>query len=310
MKKLVFILGLGVLPFVGAQAQSYGGYSNVNSYDVNYSYYNDDFYNYATQNFPDDYFYNYPVDYYSNDYYESMYNDYRSSINTINWNALFRDYNLNRNQINLIISLNNRFSNFNAWFSYYGMNPSRWYYDRFYWLQNILGPKVFVVIQNNYYNGYNPVVYYQNYWKTYYRPRIVIMPKYKNINVRNYRVERNQFFQNTPQYASGNTNTSGFRGNYSSNHSGFSVANNQHADNSGRRIANTTSTPIRSATTLRNDTHNTTRETNTGSRNISVRDHNTRQENSRSFGTTASSSRGLNQNSATRNSNNSRFGGR
>ncbi|WP_435522478.1 hypothetical protein [Chryseobacterium indoltheticum] len=100
-----------------------------------------------------DYYYNYPQDYYPADYYQSYYNDYRQSIININWNGFFVQHRLNRWQIDQILYLNNLYSSFAAWNNFYRYNPDRWYYDRFYAMERILGPRVFVIFQNNYYHG-------------------------------------------------------------------------------------------------------------------------------------------------------------
>lgn len=162
-------------------------YPNYNSgYDGYYNnqndYYNDDTY------FPDDYYYQYPQDYYTPALYQDYYNDYRQSISMINWNKFFRKYRLSPWQINQIIYLNQMYSSYAAWDAYYRYNPDRWYYDRFFALQNILGPQVFVVFQNVYYNGYNPVSYYRDYRMKYYAPAVFVRPVYRNVNINIYRM--------------------------------------------------------------------------------------------------------------------------
>lgn len=161
-------------------------YGNSNDSYNNY-YYGDDY------DYPDDYYYDYPTDYYPQSYYESYYNDYRNSIVSINWSQFFRKYRLSRYQIEQIIYLNQLYPTFSAWDSYYGSNPDRWYYERFYALQNILGPRIFVVFQNNYYRGYNPVVYFQNYRRIYYVPRFHVQRQYRNVNIIKYRVDRDTY---------------------------------------------------------------------------------------------------------------------
>ncbi|WP_313093803.1 hypothetical protein [Chryseobacterium flavum] len=190
MKKI--FLGLAVSLGVFASAQQYpnnvwgddGYYQNEGGY---YSDEDDRSY------FPDDYYYNYPQDYYPNDYYQSYYNDYRNSIINIDWNGFFVQNRLNRWQVDQIIRLNNLYVSFSAWNNFYRYNPDRWYYDRFYALERILGPRVFVVFQNNYYRGYSPVVYFQNYRRTYYVPRYAVMPRYRNVNINIYRLDRARF---------------------------------------------------------------------------------------------------------------------
>ena len=100
--------------------------------------------------------------------------------------------------------LNNRFASYNVWNMYYGMNPDRWYYDRFYALERILGPNVFIVFQQRYYNGFSPVVYFQNYRRNYYVVNFNIRPKYKYVNTNRYRVYKIDFknsWQNTRNVA-------------------------------------------------------------------------------------------------------------
>ncbi len=171
-------------------AQQYpvnNNYGNSNNYSNNNSYYGDNY------DYPDDYYYDYPTDYYPSSYYQSYYNDYRNSIISINWPKFFRKYHLNRFQIDQIIYLNQLYPSFSVWDSYYGTNPDRWYYERFYALQNILGPQIFIVFQKHYYHGYNPVVYFQNYRKTYYVPRYHVQRQYRNVNIVQYKVDRNNY---------------------------------------------------------------------------------------------------------------------
>ncbi|SFI22601.1 hypothetical protein [Halpernia frigidisoli] len=195
-KKILFcsLLMVGSLAFA-QQNQSYNGwgdsnnsYNNSNNYGNSYDDYDNDY--------PDDYYYDYPSDYYPQSYYESYYNDYRKSIVSINWPQIFRQYRLNRNQINQIIYINNRYQNFNTWNAYYGVNPDRWYYERFNALKFILGPTIFINFQNHYYHGYNPVVYFQNYRRTYYVPRYHVRTQYRNVNIVKYRVDRDTYRDN------------------------------------------------------------------------------------------------------------------
>lgn len=186
-----FALGLATLSF--AQQYPNNGWDNDGYYGNNDGYYSDD----DDRNyFPDDYYYNYPQDYYPADYYQSYYNDYRQSIININWNGFFVQHRLNRWQIDQILYLNNLYSSFAAWNNFYRYNPDRWYYDRFYAMERILGPRVFVIFQNNYYHGRSPIVYFQNYRKTYYAPRYRVMPRYRNVNINIYKVDRNSFRRN------------------------------------------------------------------------------------------------------------------
>lgn len=192
MNRILF--GLSVLFAMSVSAQNYPDYYPTNGNNNNYyEEYNDEYY------FPDDYYYEYPSDYYTNDFYQNYYNDYRKSIYDVNWNRFFATYHLSPWQIREIIMLNERFPTFSAWNSYYRYNPDRWYYDRFFALQQILGPKIYVIYQNNFYNGYNPVVYFRNYRIKHYIPAICIIPRYRNINVNIYRIDKNTFHQNNPR---------------------------------------------------------------------------------------------------------------
>ncbi|RKS96112.1 hypothetical protein [Chryseobacterium defluvii] len=229
MKKILlgFALSLATLSF--AQQYPNNGWGN-DEYDDGY-YSDDDDRDY----FPDDYYYNYPQDYYPDDYYQSYYNDYRNSIISINWNVFFRQNRLNRWQIDQILYLNSLYSSFSVWNNFYRYNPDRWYYDRFYALERILGPRIFIVFQNNYYRGYSPVIYFQNYRRTYYAPRFRVMPRYRNVNVHVYRVERSRFRQDNPtlnivRRSSGD----GFRGSNGNGNNGFrGQGNNGVRNNSG-----------------------------------------------------------------------------
>lgn len=160
--------------------QDYNGYEY---YDSSYDY-------------PDDYYYNYPADYYPDQYYQGYYNDYRNAVFSVNWDQFFVQYRLSPFQINQIMLLNNRFASYAAWNSYYRYNPDRWYYDRFYALQNILGPRIFVVYQNVYFRGASPFVYYRNRGVNFYARRYPVRPVYRNVNIVNYRVDRNNFRAN------------------------------------------------------------------------------------------------------------------
>ena len=190
MKKL--LLGLSVFMMTLVFAQNYPDYYPTgNAGDGQYDYTDsEDFY------FPEEYYYEYPEDYYNTDLYSSYYSDYRRAITQVNWNRFFRTYRLSSWQIQEVMMLNNSFPNFAAWNSYYRYNPDRWYYDRFYALQRILGPHVYVVFQNNYFNGYNPIVYYQNYNRHHYARNIYVIPRYRTVNINIYKVNRTQYHQN------------------------------------------------------------------------------------------------------------------
>ena len=197
MKKI--LLGLSVFLMTLVSAQNYPDYypngNNSNGYN-NGNYYgneDDEFY------FPDDYYYEYPSDYYSNALYQDYYNDYRRSINDVNWNRFVAMQRLSPWQVQQIMMLNDSFSSYSAFNSYYRYNPDRWYYDRFYAMQRILGPSVFIVFQNNYYQGYNPIVYYQNYNRRHYARNIYVVPRYRNVNINVYKVNKVQYHQTNPR---------------------------------------------------------------------------------------------------------------
>lgn len=240
MKKIFLGLAFGLGVLTSAQQYPNNGWDDDGYYQNGGGYYSDeDDRNY----FPDDYYYNYPQDYYPSNYYQSYYNDYRGSIINIDWNGFFVQNRLSRWQVDQIMRLNNLYASFTSWNNFYRYNPDRWYYDRFYALERILGPRVFVVFQNNYYRGSSPIVYFQNYRRTYYVPRYTVMPRYRNININVYRVDRSRFrrmdnptfdivrrssrpdngFKNTGNQG----NSGGFRGNNgSNNNSGFRNDNN------------------------------------------------------------------------------------
>lgn len=203
MKKIFLGFALGLAALSSAQQYPNNGWGDDGYYQNGNGYYSDeDDRNY----FPDDYYYNYPQDYYPSEYYQNYYNDYRNSVVNINWNVFFRQNGLNRWQIDQILRLNNLYASFSAWDNFYRYNPDRWYYDRFYALERILGPRVFVVFQNNYYHGGSPIVYFQNYRRTYYAPRYAVMPRYRNVNINIYRVDRSRFSRMD------NPSFNGFRG--------------------------------------------------------------------------------------------------
>lgn len=177
----------------------FGGFAfSQNNYDYYPTSYDNGYYSDSEDAFyfPDDYYYEYPADYYTNDFYYNYYNDYQRSITDINWNRFFIQNRLSPWQIQQIIYLNQAFPTFDAWNSYYHYNPDRWYYDRFYALQQILGPNVFVVFQNVYYNGYSPFTFYRNYRIKHYAPIVYVVPRYRNVNINIYRIDRHQYHQN------------------------------------------------------------------------------------------------------------------
>ena len=242
MKKILigFALSMATLSF--AQQYPNNGYGDDDGYSQNDEYYNDqDDQNY----FPEDYYYNYPQDYYQNDYYQGNYNDYRNSIVSINWNGFFVQNNLNRWQIDQILRLNNLYISFSTWNNFYRYNPDRWYYDRFYALQRIMGPRVFVTFQNNYYRGYSPVIYFQNYRRTHYASIRRPIPRYRNININIYRVDRSKFHRmDNPTFnvVRGNSRpNNGFRGSVrDGNNGGFrnQAENRSNNNNPGFRNEN------------------------------------------------------------------------
>ncbi|WP_234111545.1 MULTISPECIES: hypothetical protein [Chryseobacterium] len=204
MKKLLLGLSMLAVTLISAQnyPDSYPNYGGGNN-NQNHGYYGDEEDSYY---FPDDYYYQYPSDYYTNSYYESCYNDYVRSINAVNWNRFFSTYRLAPWQIREIIYLNQMFPSFSAWDQYYRYNPDRWYYDRFYALERILGPRIFVVFQNRYYGGYSPVVYYQNYRARHYARNIYVVPRYRKININVYRVDRDRYHADKPKQNWGSIN--------------------------------------------------------------------------------------------------------
>ncbi|MFP3834989.1 hypothetical protein [Chryseobacterium sp. SIMBA_028] len=245
MKKIFLGLAFGLGVLTSAQQYPNNGWGDDGYYQNGSGYYNDeDDRNY----FPDDYYYNYPQDYYPTDYYQNYYNDYRSSIINIDWNGFFVQSRLNRWQVDQIIRLNNLYASFSAWDNFYRYNPDRWYYDRFYALERIMGPRVFVVFQNNYYRGSSPIVYFQNYRRTYYVPRYNVMPRYRNVNINIYRVDRSRFRRtDNPTFdiiRSSSRPNNGFRNNgFENNGSGNGgfrrQENNGRNENSGFRNDNT-----------------------------------------------------------------------
>jgi hypothetical protein len=240
MKKILigFAMSFAALSF--AQQYPNNGWGDDDRYYQNDGYYSDqDDQNY----FPDDYYYNYPQDYYPQDYYQSNYNEYRNSIVNINWNVFFTQNRLSRFQIDQVLRLNNLYVSFSTWNNFYRYNPDRWYYDRFYALERILGPRVFVTFQNNYYRGYSPVVYFQNYRTTHYASIYRPMPRYRNVNINIYRVDRAKFRRMdnpTISIVRSQRPNNGFRGPVrdGSNGGGFRNQNEVRNNNSGFRTEN------------------------------------------------------------------------
>ncbi|QOW10721.1 hypothetical protein Q73A0000_10230 [Kaistella flava (ex Peng et al. 2021)] len=260
MKKI--LLGLSVFLMTLVSAQNYpDSYPNNNGSGVsNYGDNDDEFY------FPDDYYYQYPADYYTSDLYKDYYNDYRKSIYDVNWNQFFAAHRLSPYQVRQIMMLNDRYPTYASWNSYYQYNPDRWYYDRFYAIQRILGPSIFLVFQNNYYHGYSPVVYYQNYNRRHYARNVYVVPRYRNININVYRVNKVQYHQSNPrqnigfqpvrrsgQTANSNgTRDNGFRNNgvnpgNSSRNNSIRPENNNSGNNGVRnQMGNTRNNNVRS----------------------------------------------------------------
>lgn len=306
--KTIF-LGLSVFFTALISAQNFPDYYPSNN---NTTYSNDGYDDEAY--FPDDYYYEYPSDYYTNDLYQGYYNDYQRSIVDINWNRFFHQYRLSPWQIQEIMMLNDRYASYSSWNSYYQFNPDRWYYDRFYALQNILGSQIFVIFQNNYYNGYNPVVYYQNYRRQHYVTNVYVVPRYRNINVNRYRIDRTQYHQNNPRNQMGfnnnprngngngqnNANNGGFRNNTitptNPRNNGFRnqqepVRNQPNLSNNGQRNDNnstrTESTAPRTNGGFRNDS---------GTRNSTPQrkvENNSNQQKAPSSGTRSSNNSGM-----------------
>ncbi len=190
MKKIFLSLALvlGTLVFAQDYYDTYPNeYNGYEYYDNSYDY-------------PEDYYYNYPTDYYPDQYYQGYYNDYQKAVYSVNWDQFFMQNRLSPFQVDQIMMLNNRFASYGAWNSYYRYNPDRWYYDRFYALQNILGPRVFVVYQNVYFRGASPFVFYRNRFTNFYARRYPVRPVYRNVNINVYKVNRGNFkegFRNT-----------------------------------------------------------------------------------------------------------------
>lgn len=216
MKKILFLLSVFLTTLISAQNHNdYGSYYHQGN--------EDEFY------FPDDYYYQYPVDYYNRDLYKNYYDDYRRSIYDVNWNRFFAKYRLAPWQVQQIMILNDSFPSFAAWNSFYRYNPDRWYYDRFYALQRILGPQVFLVFQNNYYQGYHPVFYYENYKRRHYARSVYVIPRYQKVNINAYRVNRTQYHQSNPRADIGfqQTSRTGLPRNSNANRdNGFTDQNN------------------------------------------------------------------------------------
>ncbi len=235
MKKIILTLAIIFGGLVSAQ-----DYYDTYPADYNgYEYYNNSY------DYPDDYYYNYPADYYPDQYYQGYYNDYRQAVYGINWNRFFGQYRLTPWQIDQIIALNNRFANFAAWDMYYHYNPDRWYYDRFFALQNILGPQIFIIYQNNYFSGRSPIVFYRNRFANFYARRYPVSPVYRNVNINIYRIDRNNFrdgFRNAGRNQ-GMINTGGNSGirnsqNPRSGANGNNLGSIRETGSSGVRIQN------------------------------------------------------------------------
>ena len=254
MKKI--LLGFSVFLMALVSAQNYPDYSQNNNNYGNGNYYgdaDDQFY------FPDDYYYEYPSDYYSNDLYRGYYDDYRQSIYDVNWNRFFASHRLSPWQVQQIMMLNDSFSSYSAWNSAYRYNPDRWYYDRFYAMQRILGPNLFIVFQNNYYNGYNPVIYYQNYNRNHYARNIYVIPRYRQTNINVYRVNKVQYHQTNPRQNIGFNETQriGQTGNNNGSRDNGFRNDGLKIDNTSRNNSIRSSNDSQRSNTMRTESSNT-----------------------------------------------------
>ncbi|NIF06252.1 hypothetical protein F3J23_12465 [Chryseobacterium sp. Tr-659] len=102
---------------------------------------------------------------------QNYYNDYRGSISSINWGQAAIFLGLNKNQINQIMILNNRYPDYNSWNRVYAKQPNRWYTDRYYAIERIMTPEQYKRFYARYYQGQNPRIIYDNtYRKHYDRP--------------------------------------------------------------------------------------------------------------------------------------------
>lgn len=279
MKKFFVLGALAIASLAYTQHYPYG-YQREYSYnqydDSDWGYYDDGFYDYAYNNFPDTYYYEYPTDYYPTAYYESYYNDYRQSILGINWDRLFMEFNLSPLQIRQIRILNGRFNDFSVWHSYYGMNPDRWYYDRFYALERILGSRIYVVFQNRYYGGYSPIRHFQRYRRTHYVRRYMPMPQYRSVNVNVYNLGRDRYFQHYGNGYVRNNVSNPFRseGFKNSENSGFRNSNGGFNGNSGLRNGTRTENNAWSnASGMRNGRTTTPQNSGFGNRTYQNRDN-------------------------------------
>ncbi len=225
MKKLFLTIALSVAGMGFSQYYpNNGGYTSEGYYGGEY--YNDQY------SYPDDYYYEFPDDYYDDGYYNSYYNDYRNSIVRINWDRFFVEFNLSPIQIREVVYLNNRFKNFGQWNRYYRHNPDRWYYDRYFALERILGAHVYISFQKRYYRGYSPIVYFQNHKRNYYGKYYAVRPAYKHRNIMEFRTN-NGFRGNAGHNSGWNDNRQRNYGNSNGDQGGFRREQSQTNTNNG-----------------------------------------------------------------------------
>lgn len=98
---------------------------------------------------------------------QNYYNDYRGSVSSINWGQLAIFLGLNKNQINQLTVLNNRYPDYNSWNRAYAKEPNRWYNDRYYEIERIMTPEQYKKFYSRYYNGQNPRLKYDNDYRRY-----------------------------------------------------------------------------------------------------------------------------------------------
>ncbi|AZB07810.1 hypothetical protein EG344_02585 [Chryseobacterium sp. G0162] len=98
---------------------------------------------------------------------QNYYNDYRGSVSSINWGQVAIFLGLNRNQINQLTVLNNRYPDYNSWNHVYAKEPNRWYNDRYYEIERIMTPEQYKKFYSRYYSGQNPRLKYDNDYRRY-----------------------------------------------------------------------------------------------------------------------------------------------
>lgn len=115
---------------------------------------------------------------------DHFYNGYRKSISDINWGSVVHNLLLSAIQAMKLYELNHRYQDYNSWNNMYSENPDQWRSDRYSELEAIFGTEKYNVFKSIYYNGQDPIDYYNRNKNTDKRNRHMDR-KVKEYRIRN-----------------------------------------------------------------------------------------------------------------------------